>query len=265
MDDLRAAIEAGQLELHYQPQIEIATRRVVAAEALVRWPRARSGNVPPDQFIPLAEVTGLVQPLTTWVLATALRRCRLWQDAGLALTVSVNLSPRSLQDAQLAGEVGSMLREFGVPPSSLVLEITESGIVADPERALEIAGALGRMGVRLAIDDFGTGYTSLAFLTRLPVDEIKIDKSFVIGMTSPEDAVIVRSTIDLGHDLGLRVVAEGVETAEALEALAALRCDRAQGLHIGRPMAADDFESWLRESPMGRGTARPLDTPGATP
>ncbi len=250
MGALRRAIDENQLFLLYQPQVCVKTGRVVGVEALVRWRHPERGVIPPDQFILLAEHAGLIKPLTLWVLTAALRQCRGWHDRGIAISVAVNLSARSLQDAGLPDQVAAILHHAGAVPGSLELEITESVIMADPVRALEILTRLNAMGVRLSIDDFGTGYSSLSYLKKLPVESIKIDKSFVISMvTDPDDAVIVRSTIDLAHTLGLKVVAEGVEQRETWDRLAALGCDSAQGYYLSRPQPADDLTPRLTDSP----------------
>jgi diguanylate cyclase (GGDEF)-like protein len=247
LTELRRAIDQGELILHYQPKADLRTSHVHGVEALVRWSHPVRGLVPPDEFIPLAQKTGVIVPLTFFVLNEALRQCRTWQLEGLDLCVGVNLSARNLLDVHLPDTVGELLTRWEVPPSLLELEITESTILADPIRAMHVLSRLSGMGVRLAIDDFGTGYSSLAYLKRLPVDELKIDKSFVQGMEEDEnDAVIVRSTIDLGRNLGLRVVAEGVETAEAWRRLAALGCDIAQGYYLSRPVPAGELAAWLR-------------------
>jgi diguanylate cyclase (GGDEF)-like protein len=253
LTELRRGIDAGELVLHYQPKAELRSGQVTGVEALVRWSHPTRGLIPPDEFIPLAQKTGVIVPLTFFVLNEALRQCRTWQLEGLNLCVSVNLSARNLLDVNLPDTVGELLAKWEVPPSLLELEITESTILADPIRAMHVLSRLSGMGVRLAIDDFGTGYSSLAYLKRLPVDELKIDKSFVQGMQEDEnDAVIVRSTIDLGRNLGLKVVAEGVETNEAWRQLAALGCDVAQGYYLSRPVPAAELAAWLRAS-RGRG------------
>jgi diguanylate cyclase (GGDEF)-like protein len=246
--ELRQAIENEDLLVHYQPKVDIKTRRVVGVEALVRWIHPEHGFMPPDEFIPLAEHTGLIQPLTKLVLRSALRQCREWQKEGLDLDVAVNLSVRSLLDLQLPESVSALLREFSVEPTRLVLEITESSIMADPIRAADVVDRLSGLGIGLAIDDFGTGYSSLSYLKRLPVSEIKIDKSFVMSMTSQDnDAVIVRSTVDLGRNLGLRVVAEGVETIEMFNELESLGCDIAQGYLLSRPLPAAELTAWAKD------------------
>jgi EAL domain-containing protein (putative c-di-GMP-specific phosphodiesterase class I) len=199
-------------------------------EALIRWQHPEYGFVPPDQFILPAEQTGLIHPLTRWVLKTALRQCQAWHESGLVIPVSVNLSARNLHDAQLSDYLAELLKTFSGSPEQLELEITESAIMADPQRALEAITRLREMGLRFALDDFGIGYSSLAYLKKLPVDTIKIDKSFVIDMAKDEDDVlIVLSTINLAHNLGLKVVAEGVETEKIWDRLFALGCDEAQG------------------------------------
>jgi diguanylate cyclase (GGDEF)-like protein len=252
LTELRRAIDVGELVLHYQPKADLRTSEVHGVEALVRWSHPKRGLVPPDEFIPLAQKTGVIVPLTFFVLNEALRQCRTWKLEGLDLCVGVNLSARNLLDVHLPDTVGELLAKWEVSPSLLELEITESTILADPIRAMHVLSRLSDMGVRLAIDDFGTGYSSLAYLKRLPVDELKIDKSFVQGMEEDEnDAVIVRSTIDLGRNLGLRVVAEGVETAEAWRRLAALGCDIAQGYYLSRPIPAAELAAWLRATREG--------------
>jgi diguanylate cyclase (GGDEF)-like protein len=248
LTELRRAIDRGQLFLHYQPKADLRTGDIQGVEALVRWQHPERGMVPPDEFIPPAQKTGVITPLTMFVLDEALRQCRTWALQGMELCVAVNLSTRNLLDVHLPDTVGELLARREVPARLLELEITESTILADPVRAMQILSRLDKMGIRLAIDDFGTGYSSLAYLKRLPVDELKIDKSFILGMEESEnDAVIVRSTIDLGRNLGLRVVAEGVETAKAWNRLVSLGCDIAQGYYLSRPVPADQLTEWLRE------------------
>jgi diguanylate cyclase (GGDEF)-like protein len=253
LTELRLAIDCGEVVLHYQPKADLRTGEVNAVEALVRWNHPVRGLVGPDEFIPLAQKTGVIVPLTFFVLNEALRQCRTWKLEGLDLCVGVNLSARNLLDVHLPDTVAELLTKWEVAPSQLELEITESTILADPIRAMHVLSRLGDMGVRLAIDDFGTGYSSLAYLKRLPVDDLKIDKSFVQGMEEDEnDAVIVRSTIDLGRNLGLRVVAEGVESAETWQRLVALGCDVAQGYYLSRPVPAAQLTSWLRAAREGQ-------------
>lgn len=220
---LHHAIVHDELRLHYQPTVDVVTGHVRTVEALVRWQRPEHGLLLPDQFIPLAEETGLIVPLTRWVLETALQQCRRWQQAGLDLSVAVNLSVRTLYDPDLTEMITELLQTYDVQPDRLRIELTESMVMTDPARALEVLTHLHARGIRLAIDDFGTGYSSLAYLKRLPVDEIKIDRSFVLNMVADaDDATIVASTLGLGHSLGLRFVAEGVETGEVWDMLAAL-------------------------------------------
>jgi diguanylate cyclase len=229
---------------------------VRSVEALLRWNHPERGLVPPDEFIPLAQNTGLVKPLTLYVLDEALRQCRAWLDSGLRLSIAVNLSTRNLLDVQFPTEVRGLLDRWDVEPGLLELEITESTMLADPVRCKQILERLSQMGIRLSIDDFGTGYSSLAYLKGLPVDEIKIDRSFVLGMGSSEDdATIVRSTIDLGRNLGLEVVAEGVETEEVWNHLGSLGCTVAQGYYLSRPVPPEELRSWLEARRSARATA----------
>jgi diguanylate cyclase len=250
---LRRALERDELILHYQPKIDLHSGRVLGAEALVRWQHPDHGLLLPGEFIPLAERTGLIHPLTRWVLDAALAQAAEWHRAGHRLSIAVNISTRSLLDPAFPDQVAERLAFWQLPAGALVLEVTESAVMADPARALEVLGRLHTLGVGLAVDDFGTGYSSMAYLKALPVDELKVDRSFVGQMeTSNSDAVIVRSTIDLGHNLGLRVVAEGVETQDTWERLKALGCDTAQGYHLGRPMPAADLEPWLEQTTDAR-------------
>ncbi|MDQ1533929.1 MAG: hypothetical protein QOF28_1690, partial [Actinomycetota bacterium] len=256
--ELRSAIDHGGLELHYQPKVEIASGRVIGVEALVRWQHPVQGLVPPDEFVPIAERTGLIGPLTDFVLRTALAQCRRWEERGHHLSVAVNLSARSLLDVDLVEDISRALAVSGVDASKLVLEITETSVMSDASYAMQVLSRLAAMGLTLAIDDFGTGYSSLSYLKRLPVDEVKIDKSFVLNMQDDEnDAVIVRSTIDLARNLGLRTVAEGVETASALAALRSMGCDIAQGYFISRPLPSAQLDTWLDAvTPAPAGIAR---------
>ncbi|MCR4345697.1 MAG: EAL domain-containing protein [Sulfuricaulis sp.] len=255
--ELRRAIEEDELVLHYQPKIDMRTGQVCGAEALVRWIHPQQGMIPPDEFIPLAEHSGLIEPLTDWVVGAALRQSSTWRHAGVALPVAVNLSTRNLRDAELLGKMEQLLMAWGAEAGWLELEITESAVMDDPEGALEILKRLSNLGFTLFIDDFGTGYSSLGYLQKLPVDSLKIDKSFVIDMQANKDsATIVRSTITLAHDLGLKVVAEGVENQAVWDRLAALGCDVAQGYHISKPLPAKQFKEWMdqyiRNSKAGR-------------
>jgi diguanylate cyclase (GGDEF)-like protein len=237
--ELRRALDEHELVLHYQPKADLADRRIVAVEALVRWQHPQHGLLGPDEFIPLAEATGVIRELTLQVLDEALRQQRAWRDAGLDIRVAVNLSARDLYDLTLPATVARTLARHGVPAAALELEITESVIVSDPMRARAILNRLSEMGVGLAVDDYGTGYSSLGYLKRLPIDQMKIDRSFVMQMAEDRnDAAIVRSTVELGRNLGLKVVAEGVETAAAWAHLKALGCDFAQGYYLSRPVPA---------------------------
>ncbi len=247
LTDLRGAIAGGELALHYQPKVELATGRVRRVEALVRWQHPRRGLLPPAQFIPLAEQSGLMGPLTLWVLGEALRQCARWRQAGLALGVNVNLSMANLHDPALPEAIAGLLQAHGVAPADLRLEVTESAMAADMTRTIATLECLATLGVHIAVDDYGTGYSSLAYLKRLPVDELKIDKGFVRHLATDEtDATIVRSTIGLGHNLGLRVVAEGVEDHATLELLRVMGADAVQGYYVSRPLPPDDLERWAR-------------------
>jgi diguanylate cyclase (GGDEF)-like protein len=246
--DLRRGIERDELLLHYQPKIDLADGRLRGVEALVRWQHPERGLMPPAEFVGLSEHTGLVRPLTHWVVREALAQARRWREQGLAVPVAVNLSVRALS-RDVAGEIGVLLEESGAPGSWLELEITETTMMADPREGLEALEALAAMGIRLSVDDFGTGFSSLGYLKRLPVKEIKIDRSFVTEMDrSPSDRAIVRSTIDLARHLGLEVVAEGVETEAVLAELRRLGCASAQGFLISRPMDGDAVLAWASGS-----------------
>ena len=258
--ELRRALAEDELVLHYQPKVALGSGDVIGVEALVRWQHPSRGLLPPADFVPLAERTGTVAELTRWVLSAALRQCRAWRDAGLDLPIAVNLAAANVLDVNLPDAVAELLDEHGVPGSSLECEISEHTMMADPMRATDVLSRLRDLGVRLSLDDFGTGHSSLAYLKRLPLDEVKIDRSFVAGMAEDEnDAVIVRSTIDLARNLGLDVVAEGVETEAIMNDLAALSCDVVQGFFVSRPLPAASLESWLRAQAVSvrrRGPAR---------
>ena len=259
LGELRTAITEDELQLYYQPQAVLGSGQVRAVEALVRWKHPTRGMFPPNHFIPMAEHTALIKPLTTWVLNDALRTRRRWLDqtdleVPEELLVAINLSTRSLLDDAFPSEVVAALERWDVPPQLLQLEITESGIMADPPRARRLLRDLAAVGVTLSIDDFGTGYSSLAYLKNLPVNQLKIDQSFVSQMRDdPNDAIIVRSVIDLGRNLGLETVAEGVENLDTWDELSRLGCDSAQGYYLARPMTADEFVAWLQsEQPAPR-------------
>ena len=246
MGELRHAIENNELILHYQPKVDLKTGVIDEVEVLVRWNHPKYDLMYPDEFIPLAERTGLIKPLTMWVLNHALSQCTRWRKEGLTLGVAVNLSAQVLFDLDLPDIIAGALAAHDVVPQSLILEITESTIMVDKDRALQILSRLSDMGIRIAIDDFGTGYSSLSYLSKMPVDEIKIDKSFVLDMhENKSNAVIVRATIELGHNLGMSVIGEGVEDAGMLAQLRALGCDAAQGYYLTKPLPSDEFTAWL--------------------
>ena len=247
--ELRAAIEEDQLEIYYQPKLDLEQGCVHSVEALVRWQHPGRGLISPEQFIPLCEQRGLIGPLTEWVIQHALQQYKIWRAHGIDLQVAINLSSRVLYDLHLPGKIEKCLISAELPPSVLSLEITEEAAMVDPERAMSILKRLNDMGISLTIDSFGTGHSSLSYLKRLPVDEIKIDRSFVMEMENSEnDAKIVHATIDLSHNLGLKVVAEGVESERVLAMLQALNCDYVQGFHLSVPKTPDDLLSWLEAS-----------------
>ena len=250
--ELPRAIDKQQLFLAYQPKIDFVTGTIIGVEALSRWQHPKLGLIPPDQFIPMAERTGFIKLLTMWGLQTALSQADFWLQQGLGVPVSVNLSTRILHDGHFPDQVAQLLDSHGIGPAQLELEITESAIMADPAHALDILTRLSRMGVALSIDDFGTGYSSLAYLKKLPVNAVKIDKSFVLQLIKDQsDAQIVRSTIDLAHNLGLKVIAEGVENRETWDRLLAFGCDEAQGYYMSVPLPATEMTNWLCESVWG--------------
>lgn len=247
MAGLREAIDQGQLTLYFQPKVSLRTGHAEQVEALVRWIHPRFGFIPPDQFIALAEHTGLIKPMANWVLNEALRQMSCWRAAGHQVSIAVNLSAHNLQDRGMVSSIASLLGRWKVPARALGIEITESALMANPDHAMETLTALHDMGVSIAIDDFGTGYSSLAYLQRLPANEVKIDRTFVAGMCTPSSgsSSIVRSVVDLGHTLDLQVVAEGVESQQALDILGIMGCDIVQGYYLGRPMPASEYIAWL--------------------
>jgi diguanylate cyclase (GGDEF)-like protein/PAS domain S-box-containing protein len=262
MGELRGALDQRELVLYYQPKAVLADGEVHSVEALLRWNHRVRGLVPPDDFIPMAQQTGLIKPLTLYVIDEALRQCRLWQDDGLRLAIAVNLSARNLVDANFPSQVVGLLERWNVEPGLLEFEITESAMLTDPERTKLILEHLSAIGIRLSIDDFGTGYSSLASLRRLPVSEIKVDRCFVMNMDEDEDdATIVRSTIDLGRNLGLDVVAEGVESEQVWDRLKALGCTAAQGYYLSRAIPAPELQTWLLQRRSARDTARAAKAP----
>ena len=265
--ELRRALARGELVVFYQPKADIQTGRVSGAEALVRWEHPQRGLLVPERFISLAEHTGMIRPLTYHVLRSALTQSRAWLDMGYELVISVNVSAGNLLDPDLPGNVKALLEETDVAPAQLELELTESTIMADPERTLQVLKELRALGIGLSIDDFGTGYSSLAYLRDLPVTELKIDRSFIQGMTADSpNATIVRSTIDLGRNLGLTVVAEGVDTQGVWDHLNDLGCGLAQGYFLSEPMPADRLTNWLRRAdPLMTSTGRFARAPAAAP
>jgi len=243
--ELQHAIEDGELRLHFQPSIDLESGRVVGAEALVRWQHPERGLIPPGVFIPLAERTPLIHPLTRYVIDSALAQCARWRSGGRDLRVAVNVSARNLLDDRFVDDVLALLRDRQVPAAYLELEVTESAITADPVRAQQILGRLAEAGITLSIDDFGAGYTSLAHLKDLPVHQLKIDRSFVSQMAEDRsDALIVRSVVELGRNLGLTTVAEGVEDEATWQRLRDVGCDQAQGYHLCRPLTAEGLDAW---------------------
>jgi EAL domain-containing protein (putative c-di-GMP-specific phosphodiesterase class I) len=253
-------MDQRELSVYYQPKADLRTEAVVGTEALVRWIHPSRGVVPPDEFVPLAQRTGLIMPMTMYVLEEAIRQCAVWQRQGVHLATAVNLAPKTLAETELPTEIERLLDLYGVAPGYLSLEITETTIMHDPFRALATLRRLNEMGIRLAIDDFGTGYSSLSYLKRLPVHEVKIDKTFIMNMVDDaDDAAIVRSTIDLARNLGLEVVAEGVETEEVRRQLIALGCDVMQGYHLSRPLPPDEIARWLEQ--QGARIAPPAPAP----
>jgi EAL domain-containing protein (putative c-di-GMP-specific phosphodiesterase class I) len=232
--------------MYYQPKIDLRTMRPDGAEALVRWQHPREGLIPPDEFIPLAERSGLIRPLSLWVLEAALRQCRTWHQAESPLPVAVNLTPGNLEDEHLVANLVNLLEVAGAPAAWLTVEITEGAMITNPARVTDVLRRMHEIGVKISIDDFGTGYSSLGYLKELPVDEVKVDQLFVKNMAvARSDARIVRSVIDLGHDLGVRVVAEGVEGQASLDLLASWGCDSAQGYYFSRPLPTPDFMTWM--------------------
>jgi diguanylate cyclase (GGDEF)-like protein len=246
VSQVRPALERREFEMYFQPKVRLSDGRVAGAEALIRWNHPERGVITPDEFIPLVEKTVLLAPLTTYVMEHVIRQWRVWANQGVPIPIAVNISPRSLLDRQLPERVGDLLERYEMPPSYLRLELTESFLMSDSGRSTSVLDELARVGVSLSIDDFGTGYSSLSHLKQLPIDEIKIDRSFVIDMHADgDDYLIVRATVELGKNLGLRVVAEGVEDRETFDRLADFGCDEAQGFYISRPMPLDEFSRWL--------------------
>ena len=250
--DLDIAINTGDLEMHYQPQIDLKTRQVCGVEALVRWPGPNQSYVSPGIFIPVAEQSNSIIPLTLWTLNTSLRQYMEYNIDVNQLTLSINMSATVLNNIDIIQQVSSAINIWGIDRENLCLEVTESAIMADPVMSMKILNEFSDMGILISIDDFGTGYSSLAYLKQLPVDELKIDQSFVFNMLDNEDdRSIVRSIIDLGHNFDLHVVAEGIEDEDTLEMLTAMGCDRGQGFYMARPMPKGKVQEWLKSSPWG--------------
>ncbi|MCB1658748.1 MAG: EAL domain-containing protein [Pseudomonadales bacterium] len=248
MSELRGAIQRGELVLFYQPKLDIKQHKIISVECLVRWQHPLHGLIFPDDFIPLAEQTGNIRFLTLWAIDTALAQAAKWQQQGLEIEVAVNISAVDLQDPLLITNIQQCLEKHQLPAHCLALEVTESAVMYDIEKAIELLSSLRLLGIRLAMDDYGTGYSSMAQLKRLPIHEIKIDKSFIMNLThNQDDLIIVRSTIELGHNMGLNVIAEGVESNDILAVLAEYQCNIAQGYGIGRPMPIDKFSQWWQE------------------
>jgi EAL domain-containing protein (putative c-di-GMP-specific phosphodiesterase class I) len=259
VSELRTALHQGRIEVHVQPQARMATGETVSVEALVRWNHPELGSVPPDEFIPVAERSGLIGLVTTRVLDLSLAAVADWRRQGVDLGVAVNLSTRSLHDADLVDEVSRLLRRHGVPASRLTLEVTEGSVMADPARAIALLHQLRALGVRLSVDDFGTGYSSLSYLKSLPVNEVKIDRSFITHLGEQgADAAIVRAIVDLGGHLGLEVVAEGVEDQPTWDLLTSIGCDLVQGWHLSRAMPVTDLVPWLHAREARRPALRAL-------
>jgi EAL domain-containing protein (putative c-di-GMP-specific phosphodiesterase class I) len=246
LGELRHAVEHDELRLFFQPKIEINTNRVAGAEVLLRWQHPTRGLLRPIDFIPFAEQTGFIRRLTRWTLDRAIAQGAAWHREGRPLNLAVNISVEDIGDARLDSRIAAYLTRHQLPPALLTLELTESGFIEDPQRALKMLDAIAALGVLLSIDDFGTGYSSLSHLTRMPVHEVKIDQSFVRGLeTQHEIATVVRSAIEMGHGLGLKVVAEGIETETAAARLKEFHCDIAQGYLYAKPMSHEDFVLWL--------------------
>jgi diguanylate cyclase (GGDEF)-like protein len=258
---VRPALETGEFVMFYQPKVRLVDGRVAGAEALIRWEHPTLGLVPPDEFIPLVEKTVLLRPLTQYVAESVLKQWREWANMGIRIPVAINVSPRSLLDQDFPDQIQALLREHDVPPAFLRIELTEGFLMGDSGRSIAVLDALSNVGVGLSIDDFGTGYSSLSYLKRLPIEEIKIDRSFVMQMhVDANDFMIVRATVDLGRNLGLRVVAEGVEDLATFDRLADFGCDEAQGYYISRPISAVEFTRWMSVRNLDREvTSEPED------
>jgi diguanylate cyclase (GGDEF)-like protein len=262
LGELRRAVDQNELRLYFQPKIELRSRLICGAEVLIRWQHPTRGLLSPDAFIPFAEQTGFIRRLTRWLLDRAIAQGAAWFNSGQPLSLAVNISAEDVGDALLDSRVAALITQHQLPPSLLTLELTESGFIQDPARALRVLDGLAALGVFLSIDDFGTGYSSLSQLARMPVDEVKIDRSFINGLeANSEFAAVVRSAIEMGHNLGLKVVAEGIETEIAAQLLREFGCDIAQGYLYGRPMPLEEFERWMRGKARVPVHAEPVSLP----
>ena len=260
---VRPALESGEFVMYYQPKVRLMDGRVAGAEALIRWEHPTLGLVPPDEFIPLVEKTVLLRPLTHYVAESVLRQWKEWAGMGIRIPIAINVSPRSLLDSDFPDAIQQLLQESQVPPAFLRIELTEGFLMGDSGRSIAVLDALSNIGVGLSIDDFGTGYSSLSYLKRLPIEEIKIDRSFVMQMhVDANDFMIVRATVDLGRNLGLRVVAEGVEDLATFDRLADFGCDEAQGYYISKPISAIEFTRWLSVRNLDRDSGEVADDGG---
>lgn len=247
--DLRRAIEGELLELNYQPKVDLTSGQTTGAEALLRWNHPDHGSIPPEEFTRLAERTRLITALSRLVIKKSIRQLQEWRESGIEISLSLNITAHDLNDNRLPDDVASMLANSSVDPSRLTFEITESSVMENAEQALKVINRLAGLNLRLSVDDFGTGYSSLAYLSKLPVHELKIDKSFVLGMArNRSDYLIVKATIDLGHNLGLKVTAEGIEDQQAWDTLKQLGCDLGQGYYMSRPLPEPEFKKWLAEA-----------------
>jgi len=256
--DFPLALERNELRLAFQPKVECRTRELYGVEALVRWQHPELGMLMPDAFVGAIEQAGGIAHLTRWVLRESVARAAAWRDQGLKVAIAVNISVDDLVDEYLPYYLLDLVKRDGLAPSLVTLEVTESAMMHNVYKSLSVVSCIHELGFRIAVDDFGTGQSALTQLKRLPVDELKIDKSFVLGIKDRKDQAIVSATIDLAHQLGLSVVAEGVENADALDRLAALGCEYAQGYHIGKPMPPQDFLAWLAQWRAGK-------SPGVVP
>lgn len=252
MNELQKAIDNDELTLYFQPKINLRSDQI-SAEALLRWEHNHYGFMKPDEFVPAAEKAGLLKPLTNWVITNALKQCAEWNKAGMTIPISLNISATDLMNVELPDKIAGQLAYFEIPHDLLILEVTEGSMMRDQERSLRMLNKLSATGIQISIDDFGTGYSSLAYLSRLPAKELKIDKEFVLNMRKEKrDHIIVKATIDLGHNLGLNVVAEGVETEATFNELKKLKCDMVQGYYISKPLSKEKFSQWVKSRTMGK-------------